>query len=74
MKRIEQGLAQFTEMPVLLVWGMRDPVLPPSVLRMWERIYPQAITYKIDDASHFLQEDAPERVVTSIEEFLKTNP
>lgn len=74
MKRIEQGLAQFTEMPVLLVWGMRDPVLPPSVLRMWERIYPQAITYKIDDASHFLQEDAPERVVTSIEEFLKRNP
>lgn len=74
MKRIEQGLAQFTETPVLLLWGMRDPVLPPSVLLMWQRIYPQATTHEIDDASHFLQEDAPERVVTWIEEFLEANP
>jgi len=74
MKRVEQGLAQFTGVPVLLVWGMRDPVLPPSVLRMWQRIYPRATTHEIDDASHFLQEDAPERVAMLIEEFLEANP
>jgi haloalkane dehalogenase len=74
MKRIEKGLAQFRAIPVLLVWGMRDPVLPPSVLRIWQSIYPQATTHEIDDASHFLQEDAPERVVTCIEEFLTANP
>lgn len=74
MKQIELKLYQFIGTPTLLVWGMRDPVLPPSVLRMWQRIYPRATTHEIDDASHFLQEDAPEQVAMLIEEFLEANP
>lgn len=73
MKRIEQGLSQFNNIPILLVWGMQDPVLSPSVLFRWQQIYSHATTYKIEDASHFLQEDAPERIVPRIEAFLKTN-
>jgi haloalkane dehalogenase len=74
MKEIERSLAQFARTPILLVWGMRDPVLPASVLRIWQRLYTNAITHEIEDASHFLQEDAPERIVTFIEEFLEENP
>jgi haloalkane dehalogenase len=74
MKRIEEALPRFTGTPTLLVWGMRDPVLPESVLRTWQRTYPQATTAEIEDASHFLQEDAPERIVLCIEEFLEANP
>jgi haloalkane dehalogenase len=74
MKRIEEALPRFTGTPTLLVWGMRDPVLPESVLRTWQRIYPQTTTAEIEDASHFLQEDAPERIVLCIEEFLEANP
>jgi len=74
MKRIEEALPRFTRTPTLLVWGMRDPVLPESVLRTWQRIYPQTTTAEIEDASHFLQEDAPERIVLCIEEFLEANP
>ena len=74
MKRIEEGLPQFRDIPTLIVWGMKDPVLPPSVLRIWQELYPQAITHKIEDASHFLQEDAQERVVGYIDEFLQINP
>jgi len=70
MKRIEDDLARFATIPVLLVWGMRDPVLPPAVLRWWEARYPHAETHEIDNASHFLQEDAPERIVAWIEDFL----
>lgn len=73
MKRIEERLPQFRNIPILIIWGMKDPVLPPSVLRLWQQLYPQAITHEIEDASHFLQEDAPERVVGYIDEFLKTN-
>jgi haloalkane dehalogenase len=71
MKRIEDGLSLFQEIPVLLVWGMQDPVIPVTVLRRWQRLYPHAITRELEDASHFLQEDAPERIVQWIEEFLK---
>ena len=74
MKRIEQGLAQFTSIPILLVWGMQDPVLPPSVLHRWQQIYLHATTYELEDASHFLQEDAPERIVQRIKTFLEATP
>jgi haloalkane dehalogenase len=70
MERIERGLDQFSAVPVLLVWGMQDPVLPPTVLRTWQKTYPHAVTCEIEEASHFLQEDAPERVLTAIERLL----
>jgi len=74
MKRIEDGLPLFKSLPVLLVWGMQDPVLPPSVLYRWQKLYPHATTHEIEDASHFLQEDAPERIIPLIEAFLSANP
>jgi len=70
MKRIEDDLTRFATIPVLLVWGMRDPVLPPAVLRWWEARYPHAETRELEDASHFLQEDAPEQIVAWIDAFL----
>lgn len=73
MQQIEHGLAQFRHIPVLLVWGMQDPVLPPAVLRMWQELYPHATTHELEEASHFLQEDAPDRVIQAIELFLETH-
>ena len=70
MKRIEQGLSLFKQTPTMLIWGMQDLVLTPSVLSLWQKIYPHAIIHEIDDASHFLQEDEPERIVDYIREFL----
>jgi haloalkane dehalogenase len=70
MQRIEQGLPQFRTIPVLLIWGMQDPVLPPAVLHQWQRVYPHATTQEITDASHFVHEDAPTQVLTAIEQFL----
>ena len=74
MKQIEQGLSQFSRIPILLVWGMKDPVLSVSVLHRWQQLYPHATTHELEDASHFLQEDAPERIVQWIEAFLEADP
>ena len=74
MKRIEEGLTRLAGKPTLLVWGMRDPVLSEPVLRRWQRVYPRAVTLEIEDASHFLQEDAPEQIVNGIERFLDAHP
>ncbi len=74
MKQIEQGLSQFGRIPILLVWGMKDPVLSVSVLHRWQQLYPHATTHELEDASHFLQEDALERIVQWIEAFLEANP
>ena len=71
MKRIEEHLSLFAELPILLVWGVQDPVLSPRVLSWWQTRYPHAATREIPDASHFLQEDAPDRIVAWLEEFLE---
>lgn len=70
MKRIEQALPQFATLPILLIWGMKDPVLSEEVLSMWQYIYPHATTHTLEEASHFLQEDAPEQIVQWIKDFL----
>lgn len=72
MKRIENALPLFSHTPLLLIWGMQDPVLSPAVLRRWQQLYPHARLHEIEDASHFLQEDAHDRIVVCIEEFLQT--
>ena len=74
MQRIEQGLAQFGEIPMLVIWGMQDPVFPLSVLATWRARLPHAAVHEIDDASHFLQEDAPERIIDAIAAFLAAHP
>lgn len=71
MRRIEAGLAAFRDRPVLLAWGLRDPVLPGPVLRRWQAVFPQAETVALEDASHFLQEDAPGPLVDRVAAFLE---
>jgi len=74
MQQIESGLGQFARTPVLLLWGMRDPVLGAPVLHQWQDVFPQAQTYVVEDASHFVPEDAPECLVAWIETFLAAHP
>lgn len=72
MKKIEQNLTLFSKLPILIVWGMLDPVLPATVLEKWISIYPHAKVCKIEDASHFLQEDTPEKVIMELNSFLSS--
>jgi cis-3-alkyl-4-acyloxetan-2-one decarboxylase len=58
-------------LPVLLVWGMRDPVFQPVFLEQWRELFPAAETVELDDASHFLVEDSPDAVTAAIEGFLR---
>jgi pimeloyl-ACP methyl ester carboxylesterase len=74
MQRIEDNLALFANTPTLIVWGMLDPVLPGSVLHWWQDIFPHATVHRIENASHFLQEDAPEQFGSYISDFIAANP
>ena len=74
MKRIEAGLSLFAQAPTLLLWGMQDPVLGVEVLHRWQRQYPHAATLELADASHFVQEDAPEAMLRAIQSFVEAHP
>jgi cis-3-alkyl-4-acyloxetan-2-one decarboxylase len=59
------------ELPVLLVWGMRDPVFQPVFLDQWRELFPHAEIAELEDASHFVVEDRPDAVTGAIERFLR---
>src|SRR5260370_869797 len=56
---LERELAQhFRSKPARIMWPMRDPAFTPAVLEDWRKTLPDAPVTQLDDASHFVQEDA----------------
>jgi cis-3-alkyl-4-acyloxetan-2-one decarboxylase len=71
---IEQGLAKFSRHPVCLIWGMRDWCFSPWFLERFREFFPQAEVHRLEDAGHYLVEDAHERIVPLMEKFLESHP
>jgi len=69
LQQTDQYLQEFSG-PVLILWGMRDPVFSKGVLEEWRQRFPAAPVVEVEDAGHFLQEDAAERIVPRIRQFL----
>src|SRR5919198_596619 len=74
--RLEQGLeAHFRDRPVRIMWAMKAPAFTPQVLdQLWLRTFPDAEVTRLDDAGHYLQEDAHERIVPELLRFLGELP
>jgi len=54
--------------PVELVWAMKDVAFGREpVIQRWLRDFPQANVTRLSNASHYLQEDAPEEVAAGVE-------
>ena len=71
LTELERGLEQhFRSKPARIMWAMRDPAFTPAVLEKWQMILPDAPVTQLDDASHYLQEDAHERIVPQLLSFL----
>lgn len=68
MGRIHESLAELN-VPLLLVWGMRDRVFVPAFLEQWQVIFPDARRVELE-AGHYLVEDRPEEVAAAIHEFV----
>lgn len=74
LEAIEAGLPRLASKPMLLIWGMRDWCFTPAFLAEFERRFPAAETLRIDDAGHYVFEDAPEPVVERLRRFLAGHP
>ncbi len=70
----EQGLGQFRHHPVCLIWGMRDWCFPPAFLDRFLDSFPKAEVHRLEDAGHYVVEEAPQQVIESIDAFLEANP
>lgn len=68
--KIEAGLAQFQQHPMLILWGGKDFCFDKNFLAEWQRRFPQAESYCFPDAGHYVVEDAYERIIPLMEAFL----
>lgn len=68
---IEAGLEEhFRTKPAHIAWPMRDPAFTTGILELWLRTLPDAEVTRVEDAGHYIQEDAHEIVVPKLVEFL----
>jgi haloalkane dehalogenase len=71
LERIESGLAALGTMPIQLIWGMRDWCFRPECLERFIRHWPRAEVHRLDDCGHYVVEDAYERIVPLMRNFLE---
>jgi cis-3-alkyl-4-acyloxetan-2-one decarboxylase len=69
---IEKRLKQhFRSKPVQVTWAMKDPAFLPEYLdALWLDTFPDAGVTKLDDAGHYLQEDAHELIAPELTRFV----
>jgi len=67
---VSRNLYRFREAPMLICWGRHDFVFDLDYLNEWRQRFPEAETHLIDDAGHYILEDAPEKVETHMADFL----
>jgi len=70
---VEKGLSQFAHHPACLIWGMRDWCFTPAFLERFVEFLPDAEVHRLADAGHYVIEDAFERIVPLVEDFLQSN-
>ena len=61
----------FAAKPVKIVWPMNDVAFSPAALdNMWLKSFPDADVSRVEKAGHFIQEDAPETVISELMDFI----
>jgi cis-3-alkyl-4-acyloxetan-2-one decarboxylase len=68
--QVEEGLSQFVDRPMLLLWGAKDWCFTLDFLNEFQHRFPQAESHVIADAGHYVFEDAPDEVVEYVRRFL----
>jgi haloalkane dehalogenase len=67
---LERQLPTLADLPVALIWGMRDWCFRPECLRRFQQVFPHAESHELADCGHYVVEDAHERIVPIVCAFL----
>jgi len=71
LDEVARGLGRLAGHEKLIVWGGRDFCFDDSFLSRWREIYPEARVERLESAGHYVLEDAGERAIAPIRDFLK---
>lgn len=70
LRAIEDELPRLRDRPMMLLWGAKDWVFHPGFLDEWRRRFPEAESHLFADAGHYVVEDARDRVLPLVADFL----
>lgn len=72
LMRIDAGLETLRNHPMLIIWGAGDFVFTEKeFFTEWQRRFPQAETHVLQNAGHYVVEDAHEQILPLMIEFLR---
>lgn len=67
------GLKDLTSKPAILIEGLEDKAIPPEfAIADFKSLWPSSPIIELSGVGHFCQEDAPEILVSSIQQFMQT--
>ncbi|MEK7757789.1 MAG: alpha/beta fold hydrolase, partial [Planctomycetota bacterium] len=70
LESIEAALPRFRNRPMAIFWGGKDFCFNDSFLQGWIERFPHANVHRFTDAGHYVVEDAHERILPQLREFL----
>jgi haloalkane dehalogenase len=71
LAQLERQLPSLADRPVQIIWGMRDWCFKPLCLDRLLETFRTAEVHRLEDAGHYVVEDAHERIVPLVRDFLK---
>lgn len=67
---LERSLPSLASKKIALIWGMKDWCFRPECLRRLQAVWPDATVTEIEDAGHYVLEDAHEETLAAISQLL----
>jgi len=75
IERLDRDVVTLADRPTVFIWGDKDFVFTPRFLHEhWLKKFPEAEVHQFEDAAHWVVEDAHERIVPIVEDFLARHP
>jgi len=73
VEHIESQLGYFRDRPVMIIWGMQDFCFTSYFLDRWKKYFPNAEVHEVEQAGHYVVEDADEEIIPWMIQFLQKN-
>ncbi len=67
---VEEGLANLTEVPMMLCWGGADFCFNDWFYNQWQHRFPRAEAHYFKKAGHYVLEDALDEIAPLVDQFL----
>ena len=74
LEEIEAGLGSVKDLPIQLIWGMKDWCFRPECLTRLHEHWPNADVTKFEDGGHYIVEDKRAEITPLVKSFLQNNP